>query len=111
MDVKNIEKDKLKTVEMIKLFMEKIIEALNLNVVGECSHQFKNDNLPYGVTMVYLLAESHLSIHTFVDEGKITLDLFTCSLGVDTEKIKSIIKDFFDVHLLNIDAYYFTRGN
>ena len=27
MDVKNIEKDKLKTVEMIKLFMEKIIEA------------------------------------------------------------------------------------
>ena len=111
MDVENIEKDKLKTVEMIRPFMEKIIEALNLNVVGECSHQFKNDNLPYGVTMVYLLAESHLSIHTFVDEGKITLDLFTCSLGVETEKIKSIIKDYFEVNLLNIDAYYFTRGN
>ena len=111
MDVKNIDSDKLKTVEMIKLFMKKIIEALNLNVVGECSHQLKKDNVPYGATMIYLLAESHLSIHTFVDEGKITLDLFTCSLGVETEKIKSIIKDFFDVHLLNIDAYYFTRGN
>ena len=111
MDVKNIDSDKLKMVEMIKLFMEKIIEALNLNVVGECSHQFKKDNIPYGVTMVYLLAESHLSIHTFVDEGKITLDLFTCSLGVETEKIKSIIKDYFEVHVLNIDAYYFTRGN
>ncbi len=70
-------------VEMIKLLMEKIIEGLKLNVVGECSHQFKKDNIPYGVTMIYLLAESHLSIHTFVDEGKITLDLFTCSLGVE----------------------------
>ena len=111
MDVKNIDSDKLKTIEMIRPFMEKIIEELKLNVVGECSHQFKKENIPYGATMIYLLAERHLSIHTFVDEGKITLDLFTCSLGVETEKIKSIIKDFFDVHLLNIDAYFFTRGN
>jgi S-adenosylmethionine decarboxylase len=71
----------------------------------------KKDNVPYGATMIYLLAESHLSIHTFVDEGKIALDLFTCSLGVETDKKKSIIKDFFEVHVLNIDAYYFTRGN
>ncbi len=61
--------------------------------------------------MIYLLAESHLSIHTCVDEGKITIDLFTCSLGVEYDKLKSIIKDFFDVYVLNIDAYYFTCGN
>ena len=96
---------------MIKPLMEKIIEELKLNVVDECSHQFEKNNYPYGATMIYLLAESHLSIHTFVDEGKITLDLITCSLGVETEKIKSIIKDYFEVHSLNIDAYYFTRGN
>jgi S-adenosylmethionine/arginine decarboxylase-like enzyme len=54
--------------------MEKIIEELKLNVVGECLHQFENFNGPYGATMIYLLSESHLSIHTFVDEGKITLD-------------------------------------
>ncbi len=60
--------------------------------------------------MIYLLAESHLSIHTCVDEGKLTLDLFTCSLGVVNEKL-SIVKDYFEVIALNIDAYYFTRGN
>jgi S-adenosylmethionine decarboxylase len=96
---------------MIKPFMDKVVEELNLNVVGECSHQFKKDNVPYGATMVYLLSESHLSIHTFVDEGKITVDLFTCSLGVENEKIKSIRKDYFIVNALSIDAYYFTRGN
>ena len=41
MDVKNIDSEKLKTVEMITPFMEKIIEESKLNVVGECSHQFK----------------------------------------------------------------------
>jgi S-adenosylmethionine/arginine decarboxylase-like enzyme len=70
----------------------------------------KKDNIPYGATMIYLLAESHLSIHTFFDEGKITLDLFTCSLGVENEKIKSIIKDYFILNAISIDAYYFTRG-
>ena len=112
-DVKNITGDKLKTVEMIRPFMEKIIEELKLNVVGhgECSHQFEKNGLPHGATMIYLLSESHLSVHTFVDEGKITLDLFTCSLGVENEKIKSIIKEYFEVNSLNIDAYFFTRGN
>ena len=110
-DVKNIESDRLKTVESLKPFMDKVVQELNLNVVGECSHQFKKDNVPYGATMVYLLSESHLSIHTFVDEGKITIDLFTCSLSVENEKIKDMIKDYFVVNAFRIDAYSFTRGN
>jgi len=110
-DVKNITGDKLKTVEMIRPFMDRVVEELNLNVVGECSHQFEKNDLPHGATMIYLLSESHLSVHTFVDEGKITLDLFTCSLGVENEKIKSIVKEYFEVNSLNIDAYFFTRGN
>ncbi len=57
------------------------------------------------------MSESHLSIHTFVDEEKLTIDLFTCSFGVEKEKIKKIMKDYFDVNALNRDAYYFTRGN
>ncbi len=61
-DVKGIGSDKLKTIEMITPFKDKVVEKLNLNVVGQCSYQFENDNLPYSATMVYLLSESHLSI-------------------------------------------------
>ena len=110
-DVKNIDNDKLRSIEDIKPFMDQVVEELNLNIVGECSHQFLKDNSAYGVTMIYLLSESHLSIHTFVDEGKITIDLFTCGLDVDDCKLKQIIKDYFRVNFLNIDAYYFTRGS
>ena len=110
-DVKNIDSNKLKLVEHIKPFMNLLIDELKLNVVGECSHQFKKDDNPYGVTMVYLLSESHLSIHTFVDEGKITLDLFTCNISLDDRNIKRMICDYFGVSFLNLDMNYFTRGS
>ena len=109
-DIKNIECDKLKLVDDIKPFMNKIIEELKVNVVGECSHQFEKFNAPYGATMVYLLSESHLSVHTFVDEGKITLDLFTCDISLEDKKLKNTIGDYFGVRFLNIDMYFFTRG-
>jgi len=109
-DIKNISSDKLKLVEHIKPFLDKLVEELKLNVVGECSHQFEKFNSPYGATMIYLLSESHLSVHTFVDEGKITLDLFTCDISLDDKNLKNIIGDFFGVSFLNIDMYFFTRG-
>ncbi len=38
--------------------------------------------------MIYLLSESHLSVHTVVDEGKVTLDLFTCDVSLEDRNIK-----------------------
>ncbi len=90
--------------------MDKVLEKkLKLHVINDkCSHRFQGDNVPYGATIIFLLSESHLSIHTFVDEGKKTIDLFNCFLSVENEKLKSLIKI---ISLLSIDAYYFTRGN
>jgi S-adenosylmethionine decarboxylase len=107
-DISNIfNNEKLKYSSTILPVMDKIVEQFQLKVVEKALHQFE----PFGFTGVYVLSESHLSIHTFVDEGKITIDLFTCGLGVEDGNIKSIIKDYFGVNFLNIDAYYFTRGN
>ena len=106
-DVKNIERDKLKKVEDLQPFLDKIVETLKLNVVDKCSHQFE----PHGATIVYLLSESHLSLHTFVDEGKLTIDLFSCNLSTEFDKIKKIICEYLEVHALSINSYHFTRGD
>ena len=106
-NVKTINSDKLKFVDDIKPFMNDVVKELDLNVVGQCSQQFE----PHGATMVYLLSESHLSIHTFVDEGKVAIDLFSCDISVDFGKIKKIICYHFEVNSLNIDMTYFTRGS
>lgn len=46
-----------------------------LNVVGDVFHQFE----PQGVTGTVLLAESHLAIHTWPEEGLVTVDVYTCN--------------------------------
>lgn len=50
-------------------------QAARATIVGERFHHFS----PQGVSGVILLAESHLSIHTWPEHGYAALDLFTCS--------------------------------
>jgi len=45
-----------------------------LTLLGELSHQFE----PFGVTALLLLAESHVSIHTWPEHGYAALDLVSC---------------------------------
>jgi len=111
LDAKDINPKKLKLIENIQPLMDKLIKQFNLNVVQKSEHQFEKDGEPYGCTMVYLLAESNLTIHTFVDDGKITLDLFTCNLGIMFEKLKMIICDYFEINQLCVTSYHFTRGD
>ena len=56
---------------------QQIIESLNktsLTLLDISSHKFN----PQGVTIVALLSESHISIHTWPEEGSAALDVFTC---------------------------------
>jgi S-adenosylmethionine decarboxylase len=47
-----------------------------------CGMQTKHFD-PAGLTAVYLLAESHVSIHTYPEHGSLFFDAFTCGEGCD----------------------------
>lgn len=49
--------------------------ASGLNIVGDVFHQFE----PQGVTGTVLLAESHMAIHTWPEEGFVTVDVYVCN--------------------------------
>jgi hypothetical protein len=80
-DNKNIESDKLKLIDDIKPFMNKIVEEFKLNVVGECSHQFENFNAPYGASMIYLLSESHCLDARICSLSRVSFGLESASDG------------------------------
>ena len=66
----------------------KIAGATLLNLV---THSFK----PQGVTGLALLAESHISIHTWPEIGYAAIDVFTCGDHTMPEKAcKLLFKDF-----------------
>ena len=87
----------LKFNDNIIIILDKIVEKFNLNVVGKVIHQFQ----PFGVTGVYVLSESHLSIHTFVEEKKIAMDLYTCNTFDNSIEVVEYIKSLFNPCMCN----------
>lgn len=54
--------------------LENAATACGAQVLQTMSHQFD----PQGVTAICLLSESHISIHTWPEEGKAAADVYTC---------------------------------
>lgn len=55
--------------------LDRIVVAMELHVVSTAVHVFPGAG---GVTALYLLAESHLTIHTFPETGSATLNAYCC---------------------------------
>jgi len=61
-----------------------VAEKAGLQVVGKLVHAFPaSANGPGGVTATVLLAESHLCVHTWPEQGGVTLDVYVCNFGGD----------------------------
>ncbi|WP_051296145.1 S-adenosylmethionine decarboxylase family protein [Eisenibacter elegans] len=56
---------------------EKLLLAADFQVLNHMEHHFE----PQGYTCIWLLAESHLAIHTFPEEQKSYVELSSCDWG------------------------------
>ncbi len=56
-------------------------------VLGDSFHRFS----PQGVSGVVIIAESHLSIHTWPEFGYAAVDVFTCGTTVQPEKAAQVL--------------------
>ena len=61
----------------------------NATIVSECFHEFS----PHGITGGLVIAESHLSIHTWPEHQYVAIDIFSCGNKVDYNKIIDYLKD------------------
>ena len=83
----------LQRVEPLRAMLLSATRDSGATVLADHFHQFE----PHGVTGVLLLAESHLSIHTWPEEGLITVDVFTCGT-MDTTLILQRLRDALSPH-------------
>ena len=90
-DLTGIKPEKISKVKDVKRILDRAISKSGLKKVSSKFYQFK----PFGVSGIYLLKESHLSIHTWPQIGYAALDIFTC--GDKKNAIKAfnlIVRDF-----------------
>jgi len=81
MDLREVAFEKLNDLQFLKESMLEAADRCGATVVGESFIQFS----PQGVTGVLVLSESHLSIHTYPEEGFAAIDCYTCGYTVDPE--------------------------
>jgi S-adenosylmethionine decarboxylase len=63
---------------------------------------------PGGLSGFVMIAESHISFHTFPARGFVTIDLYTCQTGLDRQRtIKRLLGAF---HLTDADVHVQERG-
>ena len=66
--------DKLNDESFLRCTLNKAAKLANASVINLISNKFE----PHGVTAIALLAESHLSIHTWPESNYSAIDIFTC---------------------------------
>ena len=79
-------------------FVKKFIEKSKLKVVNQIHHNFK----PFGNTMVFILANSHLAVHTWPENKFIHFDLLSCQELANPSELKHTIFEVFKTHNFKI---------
>jgi S-adenosylmethionine decarboxylase len=104
MSIRNVpDSEFLKTIEGVKPLLDVIVRECNLHVVAEAGHQFE----PFGATYVYVLEESHMSIHTYPEKARVYMDIFCCSPDFDPGGAVRVVQKLFKT--TDIDCHVVER--
>ena len=87
-----------------------MIEAMDLAVVASGAtilNQTPHIFSPNGLTIVYLLSESHASLHTYPEHNACFVDIFTCGDHCIPEKFDATLKEYLQPK--KISSRFFLR--
>jgi len=74
-DIKQIKNTELlNNLDGIKNVLDNICKKYDFKRLDVVEHVFS----PVGISLLYLLSESHISIHTFPERNYFALDIYTC---------------------------------
>jgi len=75
------DREKLNAESFLRCILNRAAKLANATVLNLISNKFE----PQGVTAIALLAESHISIHTWPDSNYSAVDIFTCGQNMMPE--------------------------
>lgn len=67
--------------------MLRAAQEVGATVLGDTFHRFQ----PHGVSGVVVIAESHLSVHTWPEHAYAAVDIFSCSAGFRPEAAARVL--------------------
>jgi len=73
----------------LRKILEKAVKKCKAELLGIQTRKFE----PQGVSGIAVIAESHISLHTWPEFGYIAIDIFTCGEKVDPYKALYVFMD------------------
>ncbi|RKY15626.1 MAG: adenosylmethionine decarboxylase [Planctomycetota bacterium] len=61
--------------DAVSSVLDRVTEVVQMTFLERVSHRFS----PQGVSVVYLLAESHIAVHTWPECGMVDIEIVTCN--------------------------------
>ena len=100
-DFKGIQNIKLlNNYSEINKILKEICITYDFQVLNEIQHIFQ----PIGCSIIFLLSESHLSIHTFPEKNHMSFDIYTCRQYQNDEVYKEIFALLVNKFKASIDS-------
>ena len=87
LELKDCNEEVLNDLDFLRSTLVTVANDCGATVLGESFHPFN----PHGVSGVVIIAESHLSVHTWPEYGYAAVDIFTCGDTVQSEKAAEML--------------------
>jgi len=97
-------RQKLDNLDYLETIMSQAAEIAGATVLKTAFQDFN----PQGVSGVVVIAESHLTIHTWPEHGYAAVDIFTCGTVVDPWKAAGFLRQ--ELEAAETDIRDFQRG-
>jgi len=86
-ELKECNPETLKSLEKIRSAMISAAKEAKATIMDISFREFN----PFGISGIVVIAESHLTIHTWPEYGYAAVDIFTCGDIIKTEKASSYL--------------------
>ena len=91
-ELKDCNPDLLKNIEKVKHAMVSAAKEAKATVIDTSFREFN----PFGISGVVVIAESHLTVHTWPEYGYAAVDIFTCGDTIMPETAASYLVKAFE---------------
>ena len=105
------DKERLNDKSLVMQSLSELPRKLGMRILGKPQVYLAQGNGikdPGGWSGFVMIMESHISAHTFPDRGFVSIDIYTCKNGLDTELVSKYFSDIFK--LKDIEVNFIKRG-
>lgn len=97
-EMDNCDSDRINSIAWLKNKTDALLIRLEIGAITSIGHQFQ----PQGVSLIYILSASHISIHTWPELGYFHIDLFTCKKDAKLDNLHEIVGEIFSGKSLRV---------